>query len=67
MLTPWFDAFRNPPARIGWYDYIGWLLDPGLRLYWNGHHWGYWMGPGRSNWVHNAEVPTDRWRGKTQP
>lgn len=66
--TAWFEVFRDgDPARQGWYDFTGWLLEEPTRMYWNGWHWGYWLGPGKSNWTQMLNCAGDRWRGLVRP
>lgn len=61
-LSDW-QSVHTKPQEKGWYDYDGFMLDEGTRLYWNGWQWGYWLSPGRKNWTQMAEVVTDKWRG----
>lgn len=61
--TEWFSVQQDPPT-VGWYEYDGWLIDEGTKLYWNGYQWGYWINEQpRRNWTQMAGVITDRWRG----
>ena len=63
-VTPWFSINENPP-EIGWYEYQGFMLDPGEMLYWNGWQWGYWINPvARRNWTQMAGMHSDKWRGQ---
>ena len=61
-FTPWF-SWKDKPVRKGWYELRGWLIDEGVRLYWNGNQWGSWLGPVDTNWVHWALDERDEWRG----
>ncbi|MCR4300669.1 MAG: hypothetical protein NUV51_03590 [Sulfuricaulis sp.] len=58
-VTPWFQ-WPTRPVRVGWYDFIGFLMSDTKRMYWNGSQWGYWFD---CDWIHVADCATDRWRG----
>ena len=63
VYTEWFSVQQDPPT-VGWYEYKGWLIDEGTKLYWNGYQWGYWINEQpRRNWTQMAVVITDKWRG----
>lgn len=52
------------PAYEGWYEFIGYLYEAGVRLYWNGSQWGRWLDKERTIWIHFCELRADKWRGK---
>lgn len=59
--TPWFPV-KQSPVREGWYEYRGFLCDPGERNYWSGNQWGCWTAGGHE-WIQLLDVDTDEWRG----
>ena len=62
-VTEWFSVQQAPPT-VGWYEYDGWLIDEGTKLYWNGSQWGYWVNEQpRRGWTQMAGVISDKWRG----
>ena len=58
--TQWFHVVDEKPRRLGWYEYIGTMIDGPIRLYWNGRHFGSWLD---GMWIHMLEDSTDYWRG----
>jgi hypothetical protein len=56
--TPWFDAMKDKPVRVGWYEFkfMGWPRVTG-RLQWNGLNW-----LGSTGWPFYV-LPGDKWRG----
>lgn len=63
--TAWFPA-NVKPVRKGWYEYSGRAMDGGMRMFWNGRHWGYWATEAAyvtNNWVHWPNENGDLWRG----
>jgi hypothetical protein len=63
IRSDWQSVWTRP-EECGWYEYDGWLIDEGTKLYWNGNQWGYWINEQpRRNWTQMAEVATDKWRG----
>lgn len=64
QTTPWF-SWPTVPVRAGWYDFRGAGVCAGMRLYWNGHEFGYWMHASKKafSWVAMADDESDQWRG----
>lgn len=56
--TPWFNAIKEPPVRIGWYEFYDSLWGAVFCMYWNGKN--FCGAVGRSS----ASVYSgDKWRG----
>lgn len=60
-LTPWFNAKKHKPARVGWYDFYDSLWGNVYRLHWDGKNWSITEGL-------NFEIYVgDKWRGLMEP
>jgi hypothetical protein len=57
--TPWFDAMKDKPARVGLYEFRfhGWPSSAVGRLKWDERNWS-----GSTNWPFLV-LPGDKWRG----
>lgn len=60
--TPWF-RWPERPAREGWYEFNGFMIEGVVMKFWNGNQWGTWED---GFWTHLADCATDRWRGLTE-
>ena len=56
-LTPWFDAKKHKPVRVGMYEFYDSLRKKTVRARWGGEYWTWDGGWRWSTWV------GDKWRG----
>jgi len=59
--TPWFNAFKHKPVRIGLYEFYDSLWGKIEMMYWNGKYWTWDDG------VHWSLYSGDKWRGLLTP
>lgn len=59
-LSPWWDAIRQPPVHVGWYDvmFSHQRRFTGYRSYWDGNGWK--SKHGQYFWFSHTG---DKWRG----
>jgi hypothetical protein len=58
--TPWFDARKYKPIRVGTYEFYDSLWNSTWFIYWDGKRWP-WTGNGTGELYKG-----DKWRGLTE-